>query len=644
MNLSPKQKQSVKDAFESILRADYISLDQLDQLADLEKYYIDFYNNIGSLLQKQDNYISGRRGTGKTALLIRGYYECLKTISPKISQESEIFGDKKILPVYVDLSNCNEIFNSDENISLIEVHFVRQIIESLKRQLGVMFDDHFLLVFKKENPALDDLEYIEKVLVEGIALLKERKVGVTNKAKSTEMASLSAHMAPSETGIGSEVCSTEEMEKTTQSIEIRGLNVQDLLSKINDIRRKAKIDSIFVFLDEFSDLNSEAQEKFSSLLKNFLGSKINMFFKIGVITDRYNFGNKIIIGRDIFPIPLDLNEYVERYGGVVTAIKKMQEFIEKLIEKRLDIFCPKLDYDDIFKLKKEVLYHRLAREALGVPRTIGLILQNAWIQCQSNGSSTESKIGLQEINFGMRSARKMYSKQFQGSIKKRLIPGFYMDLWNSILEKALSEKAKHSDRPASHILIDPIRKDYMNLFCENFLIHYLEESRTSKYGGNYNLYSIDYDICLDNNIKYAEEKDEFTAVRFVYDSVLSKYDAYFTKDKIKSYKCNQCGKIYEEKDVSKFKVKRCFEDDTKLEEIIHKEMPRTEGNYAEVEIKILGLISSLIKGEEMSAQEIADAVGCSRQKVSLWGSKFLAKKKLINIIHKDGRNYYYSTD
>ena len=43
----------------------------------------------------------------------------------------------------------------------------------------------------------------------------------------------------------------------------------------------------------------------------------------------------------------------------------------------------------------------------------------------------------------------------------------------------------------------------------------------------------------------------------------------------------------------------------------------------------------------MSAAEIGDAVGCSYQKVANWCSKVLAKKELINIEKREGRNYYY---
>ena len=186
-----------------------------------------------------------------------------------------------------------------------------------------------------------------------------------------------------------------------------------------------------------------------------------------------------------------------------------------------------------------------------------------------------------------------------------------------------------------------IRKNYLNILCENFILHLIEESRASKYGGNYLLYAIDYDICLEYNILYAEQKDEFTAVRFIYDNVLSEYDGYFMKDRIRSYRCPECGKIYEEADVAKAKVKRCFEDDEKLEEILHREVPKTEGNYTEVEVKILGLISTLKKEEAMTATEIAEAVGCSWHKVASWGSRVLARNGLIEIEKRNNKNYYF---
>jgi hypothetical protein len=640
--MDKRQKQKLRDAFDSILRADYITLDQIEELDNLANYYIDYFGILQGILQKQDNYISGRRGTGKTTNLLRAYYECLKTIAPKLKDKPSVLSDTKILPIFIDLSTCNDLFDSDNDLDLVEVHFIRQIIEALKRQLALMFDESFLLIFKKENPALDDLDYIEKVLVEGVKLFNHRSITVKERSKDTSKASVGAKASMTDASLEASLTASAEVEEEKSFSQLRGLNVQDFLNKINDIKRKAKIDSIFVFIDEFSDLNKSSQLKFSSLLKSFLGSRMGMFFKVGVITDRFDFGDKIILGRDIFPIPLDFNEYVERYGGAIAAMNKMQEFVQILIEKRIEIFCPELTISEVFKGSLSEAYYRITRETIGVSRTIGMILQNAFIQAQS--TQNDSKIGLTEINYGISSARKTYQKQFIGSVKRKLVYGFYMDMWNAILKKALAEKNKFPDRAASHLMIDPLRKEYLNVLCENFLIHFLSENISSKHGGNYDLYSIDYDICAEYSIKYADKKDDYTPIRFVYDSVLSEFDPYFLQAKSKSYRCPKCDKIYPEDEVVRFKVKRCFDDDEKLIEIVHQDMPTTEGNYAEVEIKILGLISQLTKEEETTAREIADSVGCTVQKVAIWGTRVLAKNGHICIGQKNGKNFYYNNE
>ena len=371
-------------------------------------------------------------------------FRSLKTISPRLKDKECVIDDTKILPIFIDLSTCNDLFDSENDLNLVEVHFIRQIIESLKRQLTLMYDESFLVIFKKNNPALDDLEYIERVLVEGIQLFNQRNISVKQRNKESSQESATAGISLKDVSLQANLSEFRENEEERSFSQLRGLNVQDFLNKINDIKRKAKIDSIFIFIDEFSDLNKASQSKFSALLKSFLGSRMGMFFKVGVITDRYDFGDKIILGRDIFPIPLDFNEYVERYGGAIAAMNKMQEFVTVLIERRIKTFCPELTISDVFKGDLKEIYYRITRETIGVSRTIGMILQNAFIQSQS--TQTDNKIGLSEINYGISSARKTYQKQFIGSVKRKLVYGFYMDMWNSIIKRALGEKDKFSDR------------------------------------------------------------------------------------------------------------------------------------------------------------------------------------------------------
>ena len=465
---------------------------------------------------------------------------------------------------------------------------------------------------------------------------------LTQKESSKD--GIAAGMSVEKIGLDINLEEGYETEIVKSISETTNFNVQELLSALGAIRRASKIDSIYVFIDEFSDLSDAEQKEFSELLKKLLGSKNNIFFKVGTITDRYDFGEKIIIGRDIFPIFLDLNDFVEKYGGIVTALKQLEDFTTSLVNKRLASYCPDVSLNAVFDEKNNEIIARITREAMGVPRTIGMILQGALNQTELNGKRTN--ITISDINVGIQETRKIYFSQFQGAVKKKIIPAFYMDMWNSILNKALTEKNKNKKepRPSSHFMLDPLRKKYMNIFCENFLVHLLEESRASKYGGNYLLFSIDYGICTENNILFAEEKDEFTAARFIYDNIIAQYDCYFVDEQLKSYQCPICKRIYKEEDVAQAKVKRCFECDEKLIEIVHREVPMTEGNYTEVEVKILGLIGSLSEEEAMSASEIGDAIGCTWQKVSNWCSKVLGKQELINVKKVGGRNYYFDKE
>lgn len=238
--MNTQQTQQIRNAFDSILRADYITLDNVNELENLENYYIDFFGINQSLLQKQDSFIAGRRGTGKTTNLLRAYFECLKTISSRLKNKNNLFNNEKVLPIYIDLSKCTDLFDTENNLELIEVHFIRQMIESLKKQLDLMFDDSFLLVFKKENPALDDLDLIEKILVEGVALRNTKTASVVDRKQSSKKDSVSASVDLEKIGVSANCENEVEFEKTQTFSQLRGVNVQDFLNKINEIKKKAK--------------------------------------------------------------------------------------------------------------------------------------------------------------------------------------------------------------------------------------------------------------------------------------------------------------------------------------------------------------------------------------------------------------------
>lgn len=59
------------------------------------------------------------------------YYECLKTVSPRVTIKSSIFGDKRVFPLYIDLSQCKDIFEKEDEKN-IEHNFISYLTKELK--------------------------------------------------------------------------------------------------------------------------------------------------------------------------------------------------------------------------------------------------------------------------------------------------------------------------------------------------------------------------------------------------------------------------------------------------------------------------------------------------------------------------------
>lgn len=78
-----KANRALEDAFDSMLRADYISLGDTEKLQLLGEYYVDYFNYLSSILSQTDQLIVGRRGTGKTTLMYRALVECMRSWDEK---------------------------------------------------------------------------------------------------------------------------------------------------------------------------------------------------------------------------------------------------------------------------------------------------------------------------------------------------------------------------------------------------------------------------------------------------------------------------------------------------------------------------------------------------------------------------------
>ncbi len=266
----------------------------------------------------------------------------------------------------------------------------------------------------------------------------------------------------------------------------------------------------------------------------------------------------------------------------------------------------------------------LSCAAMGVPRTLGIVLQQAWYNCQRH----EHKIRKTDVEYGIRYASQAYMNQMMGASKGGIaIPGHVVDLWQALLERATQERVKEK-KPASHFLVLPKHEEalkYLNMF---FLLHLMTKGRTTKKdSASRSLYCFDYGVCLERNLDFTTDKNVIRQQRFAYDEVIDPFMKYYNRDSEPMFQCPTCAKVYKESElqVAGMTLAFCPRDRADLKSLTK---AVRVGEYTEEEIKIIGAIRSASRGDALIARRIADDVGCYVQKVAKFGEK-LEKNSLV---------------
>ena len=125
---------NISEAFNSMLRTDYISLNDEEKLRLLSLYYVDSFGVLPEILSDNDQLIVGRRGTGKTTLLYRAFVGCMESWNKEHPKNSA--PRSRTLPIYVDLSKCQYIDDvPDGDFTAFEHAFVSEVCDAITDQL-----------------------------------------------------------------------------------------------------------------------------------------------------------------------------------------------------------------------------------------------------------------------------------------------------------------------------------------------------------------------------------------------------------------------------------------------------------------------------------------------------------------------------
>ena len=645
----------VDDALNSMVRTDYIPIGETTQLQRLRKYYVDYFGHLRQVLAPQDHIIVGRRGTGKTTLLYRALIECVESWS-----DATTIAKPKSLGIYLDLSKCQPLVDKANGDFVDFEHiFASELVDALKTELNRtwpalnsekgLFDSIFSASDRrKKEDTKKAIEKLASVISSGV--LRTIDASGTQKLRSaTEVVqesrnSIGVTLSPNQLSIKGEesdaIKSAEKLEAEGGVTTTYRLTIQDVLRNLGEIRKAAGISHIVLLIDEFSALNLDLQLRFSTLARKILGNHEGVFLKICAITDNYSLGSSIILQRDLFELPLDLDAYVEHHGSLGSAMDGLKELAKSIVTTRLKAFG--LNESISLFEDEDSAYEDLSKSSMGVPRTLGIVVKEAWNRSVIQG---RSKISKTDVEYGVKYASKAYLKQFLGACGVA-IPQFNNDIWDGLLQRAIRERAKSESGGASHFLALPEHESKLKWLHMFFLIHLIESGRTTKKEKeSRNLYAFDYGICIENNIKYDTDKNLVRQQRFAYDDCLQPFDHLFQRNREPEFKSPVCQTVYRESELligGKILLSFCPRDKTDLMPLI----TTVQGisDFTEEEIKIVGAIRSAKQEDRLIARRIADDVGCYVQKVSKFGERLQKESVIQREKNEDeGKFIYFGT-
>ncbi len=642
----------IGEAFNSMLRTDYISLNDTEKLSLLSQYYIDYFGVLPDVLSDTDQLIVGRRGTGKTTLLYRALVGCYQSWAKNYNPAG---GAKpRTLGIYIDLSKCQYIEDVEAgDFAAFEHAFVNEVCDCIGEQLirfwpalaeepGVFQRLFKAAEVKQIAEVRQILDRIGKTLREGVPRVTDKSAPATAKESSSSTRGRSAEvngtLENAKATIGAKAAETSQNtsanEHTYSTQTTYRLTIADVLQLLDELRLKAELSATYLFIDEFSALSSDLQRRFSTLLKKLLGTHAGVFIKLCAITDKYTLGSSIILQRDLFELSLDLDAFVERAGTLKEAHDGLRDFSRQIIESRFIAYgCPNASevFDDV-----EEAYTALSRSSMGVPRTLGIVLKQAYSRARQG--NRQKAIRKTDISYGIRYASSAYLNQLLGAARDGVaVPAFYTEMWSALLSRAQSERSKSPDGDASHFMVLEKNDKMLSVLNMFFLVHLVTKGRTTKKDkATRSLYCFDYGICEENNLGFSTDKNVIRQQRFAYDEALEKFQRYFGTPAEETFRCPMCNTVYGEAElkVSGIRLTFCPRDKTDLVSL-SSDIPKSQ--YTEEETKIIGTIRSASRGDEIFARRIADDVGCYVQKVAKFGER-LEKIGLVARERHPGEN------
>ena len=665
-------RDSIEEAFKSLIKSGRPDIRNEDNKDMIPQLYVDLFENNYILRQALDeNHVifKGRKGTGKSTVFLQA--------------ENILRQNKSKLSVYINLQSCYEeirVSNIDtcEELTRYNIYynFFNEILSTIKKSITKLIPDKNL---EKLFDSIQDGDYVDADFLRNRQVTRstenENNISLNfNKSKDFDLkASLTKDKK-----VQSEI--------KHENRQIRVFSINKILTKLKDILARHHISKVYLFLDDFSELNYESQKLvIDSLISPIITSYNDMFIiKLAAYPYRIYLGN--IDSSKIIPYSLDFYDVFEKTSNNYAKVEESAiDYVKRTIQKRVEVYTSnQISLNELFDTEKTELNEYLKIlffASAGIPRCLGYILTYCFLGSINQGEP----ITIANIN---NAAKKYYTDNILPDFYNdvRFKQSFYDDkeILNQLAQKNLMDQliniAKRFKRtqidkytkkanvkqifidtlkqykagntywlPSSHFFVDKDIENILQTLELYFIVNKFNEGSSRKPGKKVSYFGLNYGLCLENSIDYGKPEfrraydywrdDEFDYTDFI-PQVLSN---------IEIPTCKKCG--YEYKDNSEYEmVKRftrclkCGEENSvysinKFEELFKEKIEGWKKiSLPDLYINILRVLYNN-QSNHLSAHEIALEIDKHHLAITN-AMKKLKSLGYISYVTKDKRYYY----
>lgn len=501
---------------------------------NIDDIYTDLLPNngiINKLNLPRTTLLIGRKGTGKSTIFQKS--------------QKDLVSNKKCISIYIDVkslfdNSTPEIPEEAKSLSidyhkyLLYSNLVKEIILETRNRLndfvqGSIFKK--LLGFDHEqilqiNHELNEIEVSIKDVIKNVdvSLIQTfKKVNESNKNKSAE-AGLKISTEPNLSLSASEN-SAQSVKSEFEQTLVKYLDIKkSLINNLIRIKGILQIDHLYIFLDDYSEIDEDAQKIFMDWFVAPLNNLSEDFvkFKIAAYPNRFYYGK--LDNSKIDEISLDFFDAFYSFEKKAN-ISKMEtlalDYTKRLIKKRLTIFFPDNNWERFFELNESELLDLLFSVSFNIPRKIGYILSYCYESCLIHDKKI-NKTAIQnasqryytDVVLKYFLANQFVSKPFNDKISNE----HQFELLNKIIErqKINSSPINRSNlkgKPTNHFTVnEKISSLLDNLELNGFITTYNNVvDNTSELSI---IYSLDYGLCIRHGLNFARAYDDKTLKYF----------------------------------------------------------------------------------------------------------------------------------